>query len=252
MVSIDVLWPVLPTVTLTRQRTSYELDHSITCLNGVFEIGSTRRLGVLGIVLGSATGIAAVAGQIYLCVVGGRNNGIDTRHLLGVGDMYLTGMMEDEPTRSVVGVGPCVLSHGGPSDGDNGAITLLTTQLNPIQMQVHAAAAPTMFALYLRHTVVYITAVMLILATTILLYTILCCGCIEVLNLFQLQRVGVSGCRFWWFAASRPSRFFRRRLCNWCVKARSRSLKRPRYIHGTKLSLLPTTWRGWWPSSTMC
>ncbi|KAF0701413.1 Aste57867_8115 [Aphanomyces stellatus] len=77
-------------------------------------------------------------------------------------------------------------------EGDRGSLTLLTAELNPILVQPNVAQVPAMFASYLRNTVVYITVVMIALASTMIVYACLCRGHFEVLNLFQLQRVGAS------------------------------------------------------------
>ncbi|KAF0692887.1 Aste57867_16089 [Aphanomyces stellatus] len=75
-------------------------------------------------------------------------------------------------------------------EGDNGSLTVLTEYLTPVELQVNPAEAPTVMAYYLRNTVLYITVAMIVLASVMLVYMVLSRGYIEVLNLFELQRVG--------------------------------------------------------------
>ncbi|KAF0684670.1 Aste57867_23390 [Aphanomyces stellatus] len=74
--------------------------------------------------------------------------------------------------------------------GDRGALTVLTEHIAPFINQIHAGEMPTSMAFYMRNTVLYITAAMIGVATTLLVYVGLSRGYIEVLNLLELQRVG--------------------------------------------------------------
>ncbi|KAF0684703.1 hypothetical protein As57867_023263, partial [Aphanomyces stellatus] len=74
--------------------------------------------------------------------------------------------------------------------GDSGTLTVLTDHLNPIQLEVNLAQAPTMMAVYLRNTVLFITVAMIVMASVMLAYIVSSRGHFEVSNLYQLQRVG--------------------------------------------------------------
>ncbi|KAF0690115.1 Aste57867_18509 [Aphanomyces stellatus] len=73
--------------------------------------------------------------------------------------------------------------------GDVGSIAVLT-EFATTQYQANGAEEPTTIAFYLRNTVVYITAMMIAIASIVLVYVGLSHGRIEVLNLLELQRVG--------------------------------------------------------------
>ncbi|KAF0701390.1 Aste57867_8092 [Aphanomyces stellatus] len=77
-------------------------------------------------------------------------------------------------------------------EGDNGALVVLTEYLDPVQLKIVLAEAPTVFALYFRSTILYVTLAVIALASLMLLFTVLSRGHIEFSNLFQLQRVGAS------------------------------------------------------------
>ncbi|KAF0684482.1 Aste57867_23544 [Aphanomyces stellatus] len=73
--------------------------------------------------------------------------------------------------------------------GDVGSISVLT-EYATTHYQANSAEEPTTVAFYLRNTVLYITGMMIAIASIVLVYVGLSRGCIEVLNLLELQRVG--------------------------------------------------------------
>ncbi|KAF0709332.1 Aste57867_5982 [Aphanomyces stellatus] len=76
--------------------------------------------------------------------------------------------------------------------GDAGSMTVLTEYLPPLHQPVNDSENQVHFSLYLRSTVFYVTYAMIALAALVLLYSIVCRGFIEVLNLFFLERVGAT------------------------------------------------------------
>ncbi|EQC27361.1 hypothetical protein SDRG_14803 [Saprolegnia diclina VS20] len=74
--------------------------------------------------------------------------------------------------------------------GDAGRRTMIGGLLQASSQPVDPAELPTVFALYARRGVQYVTLIMLSLASIVLLYTMVLRGAMEGRNLFKLSRVG--------------------------------------------------------------
>ncbi|OQR85285.1 hypothetical protein ACHHYP_12012 [Achlya hypogyna] len=75
-------------------------------------------------------------------------------------------------------------------EGDNGTLTLVGNTMTPMTVPVDNGQLPTVFALYALRGVQYVTAVMIMLASVSLAYSVISWGCIEGRNLLKLSRVG--------------------------------------------------------------
>ncbi|KAF0694999.1 Aste57867_14148 [Aphanomyces stellatus] len=75
-------------------------------------------------------------------------------------------------------------------EGDVGTLAVLTDYLDPLFQQVNLSENWVNVSLYLRNATLYVTYAMITLGLVVLVYIVLCCGHIEVLNLFLLQRMG--------------------------------------------------------------
>ncbi|KAF0695806.1 Aste57867_13403 [Aphanomyces stellatus] len=75
-------------------------------------------------------------------------------------------------------------------EGDFGTITLLTEPSTAYSSPVNVAEDQVGMVVYLRNTVVYVTVAMMFVAGLMIVYIILSRGHIELLNLWELQRVG--------------------------------------------------------------
>ncbi|KAF0716895.1 Aste57867_2598 [Aphanomyces stellatus] len=74
--------------------------------------------------------------------------------------------------------------------GDVGTISLLTEILLPHNDPVNLGENPASMAIYLQNTVMFITCMMIVIATLLLVYVVVGRGHVETFNLLEIQRVG--------------------------------------------------------------